>query len=116
MNPLPSEKVAVLGTIDPDALTVATHVSDYCSMEKFESIMIVIQTGTLGTAATIDAVVKQATDSGGTGAKNLTTSKAITQLVKATNDDAPLSNVSTESAFQAALAASASAYREIGIC
>ena len=86
MNPLPSEAVAVLGTIDPDVYTVATYVSDYCSMEKFESIMVTIMAGTLGANATIDAVIKQATTNGGAGAKNLTTSKAITQMTQAGTD------------------------------
>ena len=86
MNPLPSEKVAVLGTIDPDVYTAATYVSDYCSMEKFESMMVTIMAGTLGASATIDAVIKQATDSSGTGVKNLTTSKAITQMTQAGTD------------------------------
>lgn len=87
VNPLPSEQVAVLGTIDPDATGASTVVSDYTDLGKFESIMVVVMTGTLGASATVDAVIKQATDSSGTGAKDLTTSKAITQLVKASNDD-----------------------------
>lgn len=86
MNPLPSEKVAILGTIDPDVTTASTVVSDYGSMADFESIMFVLTVGTLGASATIDAVVQQATDSGGTGAKNLTTSKAITQMTQAGTD------------------------------
>ena len=86
MNPLPSEKVAILGTIDPDVTVASTVVSDYGSMADFESIMFVLTVGTLGASATIDAVVQQATDSGGTGAKNLTTSKAITQMTQAGTD------------------------------
>ncbi len=85
-NALASENIAVLGTIDPDAYSASTIVSDYVSLEKFESIMIVLLVGTMGASATIDAVVKQATDSSGTSAKNLTTSKAITQLTQAGSD------------------------------
>ena len=86
MNPLPSEKIAVLGTIDPDAYAASTIVSDYCSLEKFESLMIVLTVGDIVATGTIDAVVKQATSSAGAGAKNLTTSKAITQLTQAGSD------------------------------
>lgn len=86
MNPLPSEVAAVLGTIDPDAYAASTVVSDYCSMEKFEEIMVILLVGDMVATSTIDAVIKQATDSSGTSAKNLTTSKAITQLTQAGSD------------------------------
>ena len=85
-NALPSERVAVLGTVDPDVLTAAAHTSDYVDAGNFESIVAVIMAGTLGTCATLDAKLVQATDSSGTGSKDIT-GKAITQLVKATDDD-----------------------------
>ncbi|MBT8046405.1 MAG: hypothetical protein KJN67_04490 [Pontiella sp.] len=85
-NMKPSEVCAVVGTIDPDAYTAATTVSDYVDMGKFESVLFVIAVGTMASTATLDAVVKQATDSSGTGAKNLDTSKAITQLTEAGTD------------------------------
>ena len=40
----------------------------------------------LGASATLDAKLQQASDSGGTGVKDIT-GKAITQLVKASNDN-----------------------------
>ena len=83
---LPSEACAVLGGIDPDAYTAATTVTDYADMAAFERVMFIVQVGTMAATATLDAVVKQATDSSGTGAKNLTTSKAITQLTQAGSD------------------------------
>lgn len=86
INALPSEVAAIVGTIDPDAYTAATTVSDYADMGLFERVMIIISVGTMASTATLDAVVKQATDSSGTGAKNLTTSKAITQLTQAGSD------------------------------
>jgi negative regulator of sigma E activity len=45
-----------------------------------------VQTGVLGTSATVDAKVQQALDSSGTGAKDIS-GKAITQIVKATGDN-----------------------------
>jgi len=83
---LSSEVAAVIGTVDPDALTTAAHTSDYVAAADFESIMAIVMAGTLGTAATMDAKLVQATDSSGTGSKDIT-GKAITQLVKATDDD-----------------------------
>jgi len=85
-NILPSEACAVLATIDPDAYTANTYVSDYVDMGKFESVLICILVGEMTASATLDAVVKQATDSSGTSAKNLTASKAITQLTQAGSD------------------------------
>jgi len=86
MNRLGSEKVAVGGTIDPDATGASTVVSDYMSMADFQQALAVIMTGTLGASATVDAKLVQATDAAGTGSKDIT-GKAITQLVKASNDD-----------------------------
>ena len=45
-----------------------------------------VQTGVLGTLATVDAKLQQATDSTGAGAKDLA-GRAITQIVKATGDN-----------------------------
>ena len=82
----PSDRVRVMGTIDPDVYTAAAYTSDYVSMAEFENVMAVISAGILGTSATLDAKLVQATDSSGTAVKDIT-SKAITQLVKATDDD-----------------------------
>ena len=84
-NALGSEKVAILGTVDPDVLTAAAHTSDYVSAGLYEQIMAVILAGTLGTSATFDAKLVQATDSSGTGSKDIT-GKAITQLTEACTD------------------------------
>lgn len=85
-NALPSERVALLGTVEPDVLTATAHTSDYVDAGNFESIMAIVMAGTLGTSATIDAKLVQATDSSGTGSKDIS-GKAITQLVKATDDN-----------------------------
>lgn len=85
-NALPSEIAAIVGTVDPDANGVGAVSSDWVDMAAFESIMAIVMSGTLGTSATLDAKLEQATDSSGTGAKDIS-GKAITQLVKASNDD-----------------------------
>lgn len=85
-NALPSEIAAIVGTVDPDANGVGAVSSDWVDMAAFESIMAIVMAGTLGTSATLDAKLEQATDSSGTGAKDIS-GKAITQLVKASNDD-----------------------------
>lgn len=86
INLRPSDRVAVVANIDPDAYAAGTVESGWVSIAQFGSVMAVVQAGTLGTSATLDAKLEQATDSSGTGAKDVT-GKAITQLTKAGSDD-----------------------------
>jgi hypothetical protein len=87
MSQLMSEQVAVLGVIDPDATTASTVTSDWGDMTVFQKMMAIVFAGTLGTSATVDAKLEQATDSSGTGAKDFSPAKAITQLTQAGTDD-----------------------------
>lgn len=80
-----SELVAVIATIDPDAQAAGASTSDWAPMKDFERGLAVISVGTLGASATVDAKLQQATDSSGTGAKDIT-GKAITQLTQAGSD------------------------------
>lgn len=82
---LPSERSALVATIDPDAYTAAAYTSDWAAVADFPEMMATISAGTLGTSATLDAKLQQATDSSGTGAKDIT-GKAITQLTQAGTD------------------------------
>ena len=85
MNIRGSEQVAVAATIDPDVYTAAAYTSDYVSMSDFESVMAIVMAGTLGSGATLDAKLVQATDSSGTGVKDIS-GAAITQLTQAGTD------------------------------
>lgn len=85
-NALPSELAAVLATIDPDAYGVGAQNSDWVDVGDFEHLMAIVSVGTMGTTATIDAKLQQATSSGGAGAKDIT-GKSITQLTQASPDD-----------------------------
>lgn len=84
-NALASEQVAVVGRIDPDATGASTVTSGWIAVEDFYNFAAIVQTGTLGTSATVDAKLEQATDSSGTSAKDIT-GKAITQLTQAGTD------------------------------
>jgi len=84
-NLLGSQKAVIAATIDPDVLTATTHDSDWVDMGLFEQIQAIIMVGTLGSSATVDAILQQATDSSGTGVKAIT-GKAITQLTDAGSD------------------------------
>lgn len=82
----PSEEAAVVGVIDPDANTAATYTTGWIDMADFSKIMAIVMAGTLGSSATVDAKLEQASDSSGTGAKDVSGS-AITQLTQAGTDD-----------------------------
>jgi hypothetical protein len=82
----PTDKIALVGAIDPDAQGTGDVSTGWVSAANFNTFMAVVMAGTLGASATLDAKIEQATDDSGTGAKDVT-GKAITQLVKASNDD-----------------------------
>ncbi len=87
MNPniKPSDRAVLVGVIDPDLNAAGTLTTGWINMGLFESIMAIIFAGALGTSATLDAKLEQATDSSGTGAKDIS-GKAITQLTEAGTD------------------------------
>lgn len=85
-NVKPSDRVAIVGTIDPDVTTASTVTTGWVDMKNFGAVMAVIMAGTLGSSATIDAKLEQATDGSGTGAKDIA-GKAIGQLTQAGTND-----------------------------
>lgn len=82
-NKLPSEKCAVVGTVDPDVLTATTHDTDVIDMSLFEEVMFVVMAGTLGSSATFDFDVVSDSASGGSYTNTV---KSITQLTDAGSD------------------------------
>lgn len=85
MNNLPSDEVALVGVIDPDAYAANTYTTAWVDMGEYNAIKATVFAGDLGTNATLDAKLEQATDSSGTGAKDIS-GKAITQLTQAGTD------------------------------
>lgn len=87
MNPniLPSNEAVLVGVIDPDLNAAGTLTTGWINMGLFGTIQAIIMAGALGTNATLDAKLQQATDSSGTGAKDIA-GKAITQLTEAGAD------------------------------
>ncbi len=98
-NILASHHAALVGVVDPDALAAAAHNTGWISMASFERLMAIVFAGTLGTNATVDAKLEQATDGSGTGAKDIA-NKAITQLTQAGSDDSDKQVVINVSADQ----------------
>ncbi len=85
INSLPSERVAIVGNIDPDAYTAATYTTDWVEMKNFYNFMAIVQAGDLGSSATLDAKLRAATTGAGAGAADIT-GAAITQLTQAGTD------------------------------
>lgn len=86
-NPLvkPTSRFKLLAAIDADAYAAGTYTSGWIDMSLWESLTAMIAPGDLGTNATVDAKLQQATSSAGAGAKDIT-GKAITQLTQAGTD------------------------------
>ena len=86
MKGLLTERLALLGTIDPDAYGTGTQGSDWVDMSKFMQVMFAVLAGALGSSATLDFKVQEATSAAGAGAQDLS-GKSITQLTEAGTDD-----------------------------
>lgn len=84
-NALATEQVAILDVIDPDATGASTVTSAWIGVDDYYNFAAIVLAGTLGTSATVDAKLEQASDSSGTGAKDIT-GKAITQMTQAGTD------------------------------
>jgi len=81
-NIKPSDKIAVGAVLDPVSQAAATVTTGWVSMQVAENLLAILQVGAFGASATVDAKLQQASDSTGTGAKDIT-GKAITQMVAA---------------------------------
>lgn len=86
LNAKATEHLALVGIIDPDANTAATLTTAWVNIKNFAMLAALIMAGDLGSSATINAKLEQATSSGGAGAKDIT-GKAITALTQAGTDD-----------------------------
>jgi hypothetical protein len=86
MSVKPSQRVGIVSVISPVSQAAGTVTSGWIDASKFHNFLAILKTGVLGASATVDAKIQQASDNAGTGAKDVA-GKAITQLVKADNDD-----------------------------
>jgi hypothetical protein len=86
VNVLLSDRQSVQAVINPVSQAAATVSTGWISLANLKALQAIIFAGVLGASATLDAKFQQATDNTGTGAKDVS-GKAITQLVKATDDN-----------------------------
>lgn len=85
-NIKPSDQATVLAKLDPVSQAAATVTTAWVKAADFHQLLAQLDVGALGASATVDAKLEQATDSSGTGVKDVTAG-AITQLTKADSDD-----------------------------
>lgn len=85
-NVLASNQATLIGVIDPDAYAAGTEVTPWLSLADFGAIQAVVSVGDMQATSTVDAKLEQATDSSGTGAKDIT-GKSATQFVAGTDDN-----------------------------
>jgi hypothetical protein len=81
----PSARAGILAAISPQSAAAGTYTSGWVDMQDVYSLMAIILVGAMTATGTLDAKVQQATDSGGTGAKDVS-GTAITQLTAAGTD------------------------------
>lgn len=81
-NAKATEQVALLDVIAPSAQAAGAATTGWIPAGQFQKFLALVQAGTFGSSATVDAKIQQATDASGTSAKDVT-GKAITQLVAA---------------------------------
>jgi hypothetical protein len=79
LNLRPSSRTAVVAVLDPKSLTANTYTTGWIDMQKFKSLLAIVQVGAMGALATVAAKIEQASDSAGTGVKDVT-GKSITTL------------------------------------
>lgn len=101
MQELPSEHVAIVGAIDPDANAAGSPATGWIPVKDYHSFMAILQTGILGTAATLIAKLEQADSAAGANAKDITgkTTVVVTETSASppdTNDKQHIINLKQE--------------------
>lgn len=85
-NILPSDRVRLMGVIDPDAYSTGTETTGWVDASEFGNLLALVSAGTLGASATLNAKIEEAKDSGGTDSQDLS-GKAISELTQSGTDD-----------------------------
>jgi hypothetical protein len=84
-NLKPSQRVALVGVIDPDAYAAATYTTGWIAAADAAAFMALVSVGEMATNSTVNAKFQQATNGSGAGVKDIT-GKAITALTQAGTD------------------------------
>jgi hypothetical protein len=77
----PTQRLNIAAVINPQSATTV-QTSGWVAVNQYNNFLATIIVGAISSTGTVDAKLQQATDSSGTGAKDIT-GKAITQLTQA---------------------------------
>lgn len=94
-NVLFSDQFVLAGAIDPQSAAATTKNTGWVSMATYEGLLAVVQAGAIAATGLVDAKLQQATDSSGTGAKDIT-GKAITELTGSDDNKQALINLRSD--------------------
>lgn len=86
LNSSPSENIGLLTNVDPVSQAPGANTPVWVPAAGYYQFLAIVQTGLLGTAATVYAKIQQAKNAAGLGAKDIS-GKALTQIVKASGDN-----------------------------
>jgi hypothetical protein len=81
-----NERLALIGTIDPDAYSADTYTSDEIDMSNFKRVVFILSVGDLGSSATVDFEINGGASSNPGSLATLVTGKDATQLTQAGSD------------------------------
>ena len=81
-----NERLALIGTIDPDAYSADTYQSDEIDMADFKRVVFILSVGDLGSSATVDFEINGGASSNPGSLATLVTGKDATQLTQAGSD------------------------------
>lgn len=81
-----NERLALIGTIDPDAYSADTYNSDEINMADFKRVVFILSVGDLGSSATVDFEINGGASSNPGSLATLVTGKDATQLTQAGSD------------------------------
>lgn len=85
VNSLPTDRAATMHALCADQ-GVGASTASWIDAAQFRRFLGTVFTGVLGSSATVDFKLQQATSSGGANAKDIT-GAAVTQIVKASGDN-----------------------------
>lgn len=85
INSLPSERVAVVGVIDPDAYAASTITTGYIPLVNFHCFMAILTVGDFVSTGTLNAKLIGYTSDAGAGAADIP-GAAITAMTEAGTD------------------------------
>lgn len=86
-NSLASERISLVAVIPPQSLGTGATNSGWIPLANYGRLMAIVQTGVLGTLATVDAKWQIADNSSGTNPIDATTAAPLVQVLKAAGDN-----------------------------